>query len=107
MAERMRLLNLKVPDDLRALIERAAEVSEMPDMSKWAREALEAGARAEIAAHERRESVGPNHPPSPSTDDHDAAPASRSRCTHPTPARMQQVTMEVCGLCGVMTRWKM
>ena len=103
----MRLLNLKVPDDLRALIEKAAEVSEMPDMSKWAREALEAGARAEIAAHERRESVGPNHPPSPRTEAHGAVPVARSSCIHPLPAREQKVTMEVCGLCGAMTRWKL
>lgn len=107
MAERMRLLNLKVPDDLRTLIERAAEVSDLPDMSKWAREALEAGARAEIAAHERRELGGSNHPPRPSTEAHDDAPASRSRCTHPPTARVQKVTMEVCGLCGTMTRWKL
>lgn len=108
MAEQkpLRLLNVKVTEDLRTLITRATELSGMRSMSEWMREALEAGARQEIAGHERQvqqrltqaRSLGVVHTTlgmSPPTLD----------CTHPTPARQRTVEAEVCGICGSVTRW--
>ena len=96
----MRLLNLRIDDDLRDLVVRAAFVSTFPDLSSWAREALEAGAYRELEAAKRAK---------------EARDAPRklglhrpfNQCVHPLPARREELEAQVCGLCGVVTRWKM
>lgn len=103
----LRLLNVKVSDDLRALVVQATELSGLRSMSEWMREALEAGARQEIAGHER---AGDQQ----KTRAQAGRPSGRSlgmqvghvRCTHPSTAREQTVEAEVCSLCSAVVRWK-
>ena len=103
----LRMLNVKVTDDLRALITRATELSGMRSMSEWMREALEAGARQEIAGHERL-----NGQQMTTALVSDVATRSLGmegpyvQCVHPTTARRQTVEAEICSLCGTVMRWK-
>lgn len=109
--------NLRLPPALMALVEEATAVSTLPDKSKWGREALEAGARAELAAHQRETGRTPADDESANTAPSRPAlrgvhrgfhePASTARCVHPLTAREQKVEAEVCGLCGVVTRWRL
>lgn len=109
MAEQkpLRLLNVKVTEELRSLITTATELSGMRSMSEWMREALEAGARQEIAGHQRQASQRLTTAALNGTATRrlgmSVGPAG---CSHPLPAREQTVEAEVCGLCGAVTRWK-
>jgi Arc/MetJ-type ribon-helix-helix transcriptional regulator len=94
----VRMFNTKISAELAAMIDRAVEVSGAKSRSEWAREALEAAARIEIA---RAELVRAR-----------AAQAARRQatlgrrvlvggaCTHPPTAKRQTVTREFCSICG-------
>lgn len=113
----MRLLNVKVPDDLRALVAKAAEVSGAPNMSAWAREALEAGATRELAEHTRSTAAPPEDDGSPTQPPTRPAVRGVSRdsngrvlpsgCQHPPTARWIGVESESCTLCGAVVRSRM
>lgn len=96
----MRLLNLRVDDELRALIEAAVQVSDAKDLSKWARDALEAGARKELAEAVR--SLAPV--PVRRLGIRGAVLIYPSGCQHPPQAQYHGVTNVTCLLCGVEVR---
>lgn len=90
----MHLLNVKVDDDTRSLIEAAVALSGFPTRSEWMREALIAGANREIAEAQRR-SVG----------QHARLGMRWGRgCTHPPTAIWIGIVEDVCTLCGTVVR---
>lgn len=98
----MRVLNVKVPDELRDQCEAAAKLAGSPSLSQWLREALEAGATAEMAAAARAdrakvvESLGISGT---------QGRISSSGCVHPTPAHRSTPEAVVCGLCQAVVKW--
>lgn len=109
----MRLLNLRVPDALADLIERAAKAAadpgQEPNRSAWCREALEAGARRELraAASAGQDSAvstaGVRAPGSAGASG--TGLLQPSGCQHPPPARRVNAEAEFCSLCKTVTRW--
>lgn len=107
--EPMKVLNCRVPESTRDLVAKAAELAGSANMSVWMREALEAGARTEIAAAEAR-----HRTVEASSGQQQGLHQSRlglrvlssPSCVHPTTARIQNVESESCGICGTITRWK-
>lgn len=103
-------LNLKASPELRDLVERAARAAGARNKSDWMRQALEAGARAELAAEERRarEAMKPRKPVQTIARGFVEVQGVRrpSGCQHPSTARVDTPEAESCGLCGVVTRWK-
>lgn len=114
MTEPMKMLNMKVPQSLRDLIDRAVKVSGAASMSEWAREALQAGATQELEAHKRATGSLPEDGGSSNPSPSRPAPrgvhrgsigrVQRSGCVHPTTARFIGVTEETCTLCGAVVR---
>lgn len=113
----MKLLNVRVDDDLRDLIDRAVAVSDSPDRSAWAREALQAGALRELAAHaalqrRTRSGAGSPTPHSHPAEIRGVSAGSHGQvltgdCVHPLPARWIGVTTETCTLCGATVRTRL
>lgn len=93
------MLNVRVDRWLDVLISKAAFLSGAASKSEWAREALEAGARREIAAHE------PSRPVQ-SQRLGGGFVRNRRQCQHPPTARVDHLRAESCGLCGEVTRVK-
>lgn len=90
------MLNVRVGEWLMSLIDEAAEAAGAQDRSAWVREALEAGARKEIAHRDR--------PPQRPRRIGGGFVATTGVCTHPPTAREQTLRAEVCGLCGAVTK---
>ena len=95
-----RLFNVKLPPDLWDLVERAAAASGLGSKSAWAREALEAGARKELAAYGRRVTRGLGS----TLGGGYQAPAGG--CAHPVTARRQGPTVVTCSICRAVVRYK-
>lgn len=96
------MLNIRVDEWLDDLIGKAAGLAGAASKSEWAREALEAGARRELAAADARRQeilagarLGGGFVPRSGV------------CRHPTTARTDTLLAEVCALCGAVTRVKM
>ena len=116
MTSPMKLLNVKVPQELRDLIEQAVAVSGAPNQSDWVREALEAGARVELQQHQAQLASTPTDDGSPTQPPSRSAtlgvhrdPNGRvqtSGCVHPPTAHRNTVEAVVCGLCQVVIRWR-
>lgn len=98
----MRLFNVRLPDDLRADVEKAAEIAGASSTSDWARDALEAAARREFAEAERVEH-------SRDTEKVLGFVVTREfgSCVHPKTAYRQTAEAVVCGLCMTVVRWKL
>lgn len=95
----MRLLNLRVDENLRTLITLAVCASGRTSMSEWARDALEAGARRELAEQER---VTPS--PQQALGMFGNVLIHPSGCQHPPQAQYTGVTAVTCLLCGAEVR---
>lgn len=92
------MLNVRVGEWLMALIDEATQASECTDRSMWVREALEAGARQELAHRDQprrvQRRIGGGFI------------QTTGACTHPPTARVDRISAEVCGLCGAITKRK-
>lgn len=92
------LFNVKVSPELMELIDHAAGLSDAKTKSEWAREALEAGARAEIRRAEQVESgEGPRRLGG-------GFVAKRGECTHPPQGWIRGPFSVICSLCGAKVR---
>lgn len=108
------MLNVRVDEWLALLVEEAVELSSCKSMSDWVREAVEAGARREIAAANARKNGQPV--PGGNPDLHVIGLESKRSigggfagprdgvCSHPPTARVDSAMHEACGLCGKVTR---
>ena len=113
----MKLLNVRVSEDLAGLIEDAVKVSGSPTRSDWCREALQAGATRELAAYDAQQRRTRSDPASPTHHTHDPeirgvqrhpqGQVERSGCIHPTTARWIGVLKETCTLCGATVRTRL
>lgn len=92
------MLNVRCDGWLMDLINEATTAAGAKDRSTWAREALEAGARRELAARTEREPrkrrLGGGFIPTSGV------------CSHPLTARQDTLRAVICGLCGKQTRSK-
>lgn len=90
----MVLFNVKIPPDLAEMIDHATRLSGSRTRSDWAREALEAGARREIAAEEeRRVRMQTGHGRG------GGFVVVAGKCVHPLPARRKTMTGSYCAVC--------
>ena len=92
---------MRVDQELRDLIEAAVAASERETLSEWARDALEAGARAELAEHLRLVNAPPAAKGSLGFAGGGIQP---SGCQHPPQARWVGVAEISCMLCGQTVR---
>lgn len=92
-------ISIRLDAETEALVDKAIEVSGAPNRSEWVRDALVAGAQAEIAEHDRR-----NRPAVTNGSRQLGMTATPVSCTHPPTARWQGIAEEVCTLCGTVLR---
>lgn len=93
---RMKVFNVRVTEELMDLVDRAVRKSDM-NQSEWVREALEAGARTELARTRRRV-------PEPRSRPGGGWVPVIGRCVHPLPARRRRIGEVYCSLCGTVVR---
>lgn len=106
-------MNFRIPEELDQIVEIAVVVSGAKNRSEFARDCLEAGARREIAEHERQASGHPARQPRAITLLGVGAPygggfvETPGRCVHPPTAnRTERPDCDYCSLCGAVTRLK-